>query len=187
MKLFYFLLVFASLSASSQELNTLLMNSTFEILGQSREPGKINNGTVFIMGRPMKDDPARGYNVLITAAHVLDEIAGDDAMLLLRRKATDGSYTKYQYAVKIRRLGSNVYVKNADADVTAMYVNLPRELALSLLTTERLVDDAEFQRLEIHPGDELLCLGFPLFADTNGFPILRSGKIASYPLVPLRP
>jgi hypothetical protein len=186
MKMFYVSLLFASLSAPSQELNTLLMNSTFEILGRSTEPGKINNGTVFVMGRPKKDDPARGYNVLITAAHVLDDISGDDAVLLLRRKTTDGSYTKYQYAIKIRRLDSNVYVKNADADVAAMYVNLPRDLAPSLLTTERLVDDAEFQRLEIHPGDELSCLGFPLFADANGFPILRSGKIASYPLVPAK-
>jgi hypothetical protein len=48
-----------------------------------------------------------------------------------------------------------------------------------------LADDALFSRFELHPGDELLCLGFPLFiSSASGFPILRSGKIASYPILP---
>ena len=41
-------------------------------------------------------------------------------------------------------------------------------------------------KFEIHPGDELECLGYPLGQAANdaGFPILRSGKIASFPLLP---
>ena len=69
-------LMVASSSGRAQELNTLLMNSTFEILGPSKEVGKVNNGTVFMLGRPIKEEPSRGYFVLVTAAHVLDDIAG---------------------------------------------------------------------------------------------------------------
>lgn len=38
----------------------------------------------------------------------------------------------------------------------------------------------------MHPGDVLSCLGYPYGAEANesGFPILRSGQIASYPLTP---
>jgi len=58
----------------------------------------------------------------------------------------------------------------------------------TLLVPDFLAGDTEFEKYELHPGDELLCLGFPLGVQANeaGFPILRSGKIASYPLTPLK-
>jgi hypothetical protein len=45
-----------------------------------------------------------------------------------------------------------------------------------------------YEKYEIHPGDELFCLGYPLGAEANpqGFAILRSGKIASFPLTPAK-
>ena len=54
------------------------------------------------------------------------------------------------------------------------------------LSTDLLADDKMLKRFEIHPGDELLCLGYPLGAEANeaGFSILRSGRIASFPLTP---
>jgi len=37
----------------------------------------------------------------------------------------------------------------------------------------------------IHPGDEVTCDGFPLYAEGPfGFPILRDGRVASYPILP---
>ena len=44
------------------------------------------------------------------------------------------------------------------------------------------------KNLRIYTGDELLTLGYPYGADSNdyGFSILRSGKIASYPLTPTK-
>ncbi|MBP8305097.1 MAG: hypothetical protein KBE04_13335 [Phycisphaerae bacterium] len=49
-----------------------------------------------------------------------------------------------------------------------------------------LATDDRIAEWEIHPGDELLCLGFPYGLEANpaGFPILRSGKIASFPIIP---
>lgn len=40
---------------------------------------------------------------------------------------------------------------------------------------------------EVGPGDELLSLGFPrgLSANRAGFPIVRAGRIASWPLTPI--
>jgi hypothetical protein len=138
------------------------------------------------MGKPMKDDPKQGYTVLITAAHVLDEIVGDDASLILRKKNDDGSYTSAPYPIKIRNAGITLYTKHPDADVAAMYVAVPTNAALTLLPTELLADDARLLDIEVHPGDELLCLGFPLFMDFNGFPVIRSGILASYPLTPTK-
>lgn len=181
------LLVYVFLSctaARSQDLNTELMNSTFEITGPGKAAGSTTGGTVFFLGKPMKDDPQREYYVLITAAHVLDKISGDDAILFLRKQDENGSFSKEPYPIKLRQNGKNLYVTNSDADVAAMYEKLPKMTNLSMLPVSGLADDALLEKLKIHAGDELLCLGFPLSADLNGFPIIRTGILASYPITP---
>jgi len=167
----------------------MLMNSTFRIEGPSKvKPGNTTFGTVFVIGKPVGKPDDKGMvqasYVLVTAAHVLDEIAGEQAILTLRRKSQDGSYSKFPYATKIRDGQTNRYVVHPSADVAVMYISLPSEVALTLLPTAFLVDDARLEHLEVHPGDEFLCLGFPLYVDLLGFPVVRSGLLASYPITP---
>jgi len=73
-------------------------------------------------------------------------------------------------------------------DVAVMYTLLPRDIDILLLSTAMLADDEVLKKFEIHLGDELICLGYPLGAEATeaGFPILRSGKIVSYPLIPTK-
>ncbi|HXH51198.1 MAG TPA: trypsin-like peptidase domain-containing protein [Terriglobia bacterium] len=143
-------------------------------------------GTAFIMGRPIPNVPDRGKYVLITAAHVLAEMAGDVAILHLRHKLAGDRWISAPLDIHIRANGRPLWTKHPSADVAVMYVNLPTDIGLPLLPTTLLADDAMLSRYEIHPGDELECLGYPLGASSNaaGFPILRSGRIASYPLLP---
>jgi hypothetical protein len=163
----------------------MLMNSTFQIAGPAQNGGT-SSGTVFILGKPMKNDPTKGAYVLITAAHVLDDFVGDDALLRLRKKAGEGVFEPYPIRVKIRNLGQPLYKKHPDADVAAMYVSIPSDANITLLSTLFLADDARLTSIEVHPGDELLCLGFPLSIDFNTFPVIRSGILASYPLTPTK-
>lgn len=87
--------------------------------------------------------------------------------------------------MKLRDKNNNLYVKHPDADVAALYVDMPDDLNVPILPINLLGDDEALTRFEIYPGDELLCLGFPLFVSSDfGFPILRSGKITSYPIIP---
>jgi hypothetical protein len=67
-----------------------------------------------------------------------------------------------------------------------MYVRLPEAAGIPLVSTDLLADDKSLSELEIHPGDNLECLGYPFGMESSdaGFAILRSGKIASYPLLP---
>ena len=168
---------------ATNDLNTILMNSTFEVKGPAG-PNNETSGTVFVIGKPLKDDPVRAYYVLITAGHVLDDIVGDQATLMLRQKNADGTYHSVPYTIKIRDHGVNLYKKHPDADVVAMYLGIPREIKLDLLPISVLADDARLLELQVHPGDELLCLGFPLRLDFNTFPVIRTGTLASYPLTP---
>lgn len=181
---FYFFLLFTSQVAWSQpalELNTVLMNCTFKIEGDKQV------GTGFIIGRPMKSDSTRAFYVLVTANHVLDTIKLDEATLHLRIKAGD-SFRRLPRALKIRDHGKALWTKHPEVDVAAMYVSLPNEVQFDLLPLAFLATDSVFKQFEIHPGDQLFSLGYPYGAEGNdvGFPILRSGHIASYPLLPVK-
>ncbi len=169
------------------ELNTVLMESTFKLEGRTAQ-GHPSFATAFVMGRPFPNEAKKARYVLITAAHVLDEMQGESVVLHLRRKVDADNWAPLPLVIRIRANSQPLWTKHPDADVAVIYVRLPNEVSLTLLSTDLLADDKALSDFEIHPGDELTCLGYPLglAANNAGFPILRSGKIASYPLLPTR-
>jgi len=174
------------------DIGTLLMKSTFMIKGiNTNDPENVPKGTCFLMARPVKDKPLTGYAVLITADHVMEGFVGQTASLMLRRQAADGSYSAFPWPVSIRDAnGKPLWTKNPDADVAVMYVTLPDEATKGIvaLPTSLLADDVVMNQFEVRPGDQLFCLGYPYGqgSPTGGFPILRGGTVASYPLTPAK-
>jgi hypothetical protein len=169
------------------ELNTVLMESTFLIEGRAAQ-GTIL-GTVFIVARPIPNsDPPVGRLVLVTAAHVLEQIQGDAAVLHLRRRVDEktNSWVRVPYPFQIRANSQPLWIRHPDADVAVMYISVPPEISIKPVSFHMLADDKMLTDYEVKPGDELRCLGFPLGVTSNdaGFPVLRSGRIASYPLLP---
>jgi hypothetical protein len=170
----------------SDELNTLLMHATFLISGRATFPGQLSFGTVFVMGIPQKDRPKVAQIIMVSAAHVFESIGGDTATLQLRRKNIDGTYVTFGHQIAIRKEGHPLYVRHPTADVAVMYGDLPDEVPMSGLPPDFLVTDKSLEELEVHPGDEAFILGFPAAVSTpGGFPVLRVGHIASYPLTPM--
>ncbi len=167
------------------ELNSVLMECTFKLEGQNAQ-GQVTMGTGFVMGRPIPNAPGSGRLVLITAAHVLNDMVGESMTLHLRRNLGGNNWVRDPMTMRIRASGHPLWTKHPDADVAVMYIDLPTGISLPLLSTDLLAGDELLSRFEIHPGDELECLGYPFGLASNdaGFPILRSGKIASYPLLP---
>jgi hypothetical protein len=164
------------------DINTVLMRSTFKILGDN---GDI--GTVFIIGKPTPNSAEhKAYYVLVTAAHVLDQMPGDSAIIFFRRK--DGNtYSKTPYRYRIRQDGKRLWVKHPKADVAAMFITPPSsENGIMLVSATLLSTDQSLEDYDIYPGREIKVLGFPLGQESSsaGFPILRTGSIASFPLTP---
>jgi len=170
------------MSANTFELNTVLMRSTFKLAD------KESIGTAFIVGRMSEKNATKAYYVMVTAAHVLEEMKGTHAILYLRKR--NENYQKVPYPFEIRREGKPLWTTHPDkaVDIAVMYVALPQDIDILLLPTAVLADDEVLEKFEIHPGDELMCLGYPFGSEATeaGFPILRSGKIASYPLIPTK-
>jgi len=163
------------------ELNSTMMRNTYKIEGES------SLGSCFVIGKSFKKDPAHAYFVLVTAAHVLEQMRGEQATIYVRKKQNNNSFTKIPHAIKIREGTNPLWTKNKSGiDVAVMYVTLPKDVDIQLLPTAMFADDKILSDFQIHPGDEMFCLGFPFGTEANeaGFPILRSGKIASFPLIP---
>lgn len=170
------------------EINAELMKATYKIEGV-RGVGTATArvlGTGFLLGDLI--NASRAKCVLVTAAHVLELMGGDKATLYLG-KVVNGVYKRCALDLPIRSEGKDLWVKHKSEDVAVMYINLPQDAAIpTLIPTTWLADDGVFTDVEIHPGDQLLCLGYPYGVEANkeGFPILRSGVIASYPIIPMK-
>ena len=178
------LIAVPGVAGARNDLSTLLMKATFKISGFNII-GEMKVGTCFIIGRPIPDEPNRSMYVLVTANHVLEGIAAETATISLRQKVKD-EYIKMLWKISIRDKKKPLWVKHPDADIAVMYVGLPRKAEVVLLNMSFLVTDATLKEIEVRPGDRLLALGYPLGHEANsaGFPILRSGIIASYPILP---
>lgn len=176
-----FLLIMIPYSSFAQNnFCEIMMRSTFQISdGQSA-------GTVFIMGRPDPVATQTAYYILITADHVLSGFPGDVATITLR-SFENGNYKPLFHQIKIRESGKPIWVKHPNADVAAMNVALPRNCDLQLISTDLLATDELLKEFEVQPGDELFVFGYPLGLPSNeaGFPILRSARIANFPITPV--
>lgn len=185
------LIILLSGALVAQELNTILMESTFKILGRSRVDTLLSVGTVFFIIRPYTDTAKQGRIFLVTAAHVLDSIVADSALVVFRKKVDSHTYLRLPSPIRIRDKGKPLWTRHPDPsiDIAAMKAYIPSGLNLGgFLGTKELASDSILNTYEIHPGDDALTLGYPygIEANPSGFPILRSGKIASYPLTPSR-
>lgn len=167
-------------STIAADLNTVMMEATCKITGQG------TLGTGFVIGTPDEKNPPNAFYTLVTADHVLRAAKGDKVVLHFRQKQKDESWKRIEIPVSIRHKKKDLWQKHPKADIAAMFIRLPTNVVSTLLTTSDLMDDAKLKKYEIHPGLELLCPGYPFGAEANaqGFPILRSGRIASYPLTP---
>jgi hypothetical protein len=109
-----------------------------------------------------------------------------NATIFLR--TIDGAtYKKRPWDFPIRANGTNLWTRNPKADVAVMWISLPQDADIGIFpSTALLADDKFLTDFKIHPGDEVRILGYPYGFEANdaGFPVLRSGRISSYPLTP---
>lgn len=178
------------------EINTTLMETTFMISGLSAKPGeekKIRFGTGFVMLRRVNPDSNVGQYVLVTAKHVFEDIKGEFATLNLRKQNAAGDAVVSPFSLRIRDKGAALYTTHPTEDVAAIDVTLPNDTIIvqraeDVTNVDWLATDEFLESLNVHPGDELICLGYPLGLAANdaGYPILRGGRIASYPVIPLK-
>ena len=141
-------------------------------------------GTGFLVSDPGPDGSPRV--VLVTANHVFAKMKGDKATVGFRVQQPDGSWRYAPEKLAIRSDGRELWTHHAVRDVAAIRIVAPAAFAKAAIPLAWLGGDDAMTRYALEPGDEMMTLGFPqgLSANAAGFPILRAGKLASYPLGP---
>jgi hypothetical protein len=164
---------------SEGSFTSALMRSTFKL-----ERGR-KVGTAFVMAEPSPYNTDYSYFVLLTAAHLL-EGPGDSLITIHFRTSQNDLYKRVPCKYAISEGGRQLWVKHPEVDIGAMRISKPATADFDLLSTDFFTNDSLLTVFEIHPGDEVFCLGYPRGLESNdaGFPVLRSGHIASYPLSP---
>jgi V8-like Glu-specific endopeptidase len=168
------------------DLSHQLIQATVQ-LEQPLGNGTRTVGTGFLISATGPDGAPR--TVLVTANHVFDKMPGPIAHVGYRIANTDGSWSYTPQNLRIRdAAGHELWTHHPSRDVAAISVTAPPAFAKAAIPEDYLASDDTFQKFQVAAGDELMALGFPrgLSANQAGFPILRSGRIASYPIAPAK-
>ncbi|MFC3070981.1 trypsin-like serine peptidase [Phenylobacterium soli] len=163
-----------------------LMHATVQ-LEQPLGDGTRTVGTGFLISDPGPDGKPR--TVLVTANHVLAGMPGGTARIGYRIANADGSWSYSPQPLKIRDAGGHeLWTHHPSRDVAAITITAPPEFARAAIPKNYLAADDTFTQYKVEAGDEMMALGFPrgLAANQAGFPILRSGRVASYPVAPAK-
>lgn len=160
-----------------------LIDATVQI-EQPIADGRRTVGTGFLLADPTPDGKPR--TVLVTADHVFEKMPGDQATIGYRIQDSGGAWHYAPEKITIRNHGKPVWTRHQNRDVAAITITAPPAFAKAAIPMNWLAGDDPFRQRGLGPGDVMLALGFPqgLSANSAGFPILRSGHVASYPLGP---
>lgn len=136
-------------------------------------------GTGFLISDPTPDGKPR--TVLVTANHVFDRMPGNEAHIGYRVQGKDGGWRYDPQAITIRDAKGEVWRHNGSHDVAVIEVKAPEVFAKAAIPIAWLAGEDTFSKYGVGPGDEMMVLGYPqgLSANSAGFPILRSGRVAS--------
>lgn len=166
------------------DLSVDLINATVQ-LEQPLGDGTRTVGTGFLINAPTPDGAPRV--VLVTAGHVFDRMPIATARIGYRVQQQDGGWRYDPRPLTIREGdGKPDWTRHPDRDIAVIAIVAPPEFARAAIPLAWLAQDDTFTRYGLGPGDEMMALGFPrgLSANQAGFPILRAGRVASYPLAP---
>jgi len=157
------------------ELAERMMESTVRL----ESPG--SSGSGFFLLDP-RDNP-RSVLLLVTAAHVFQSAKGPTLEVAVRERTKDGWVARTVTVQLVEFYGL------PDLDIAMMPVDLVAAAHPSApITPDLLADDEQMQEHGVAVGAEVLLVSYPLglLANEEGFGLLKSGHIATFPIFPTR-
>ena len=175
----------AGLVAPAWDLTLGLIGATVQI-DQNNADATRRVGTAFLIDAPRPDGSPR--TVLVTAHHVLEGMAAPEARIGWRIEMPGGGWRFAPEPLRIRdEVGTPIWTRHTERDIAVMEISAPPVFARAAIPLGWLAGRGDLDSWQVGPGDELLTLGYPrgYSSNTAGFPILRTGRIASWPLTPV--
>jgi S1-C subfamily serine protease len=165
------------------DLTVALIKATVQI-DQPINESKRMVGTGFLVSVPTPNGAPQV--VLVTAAHVFEKMPAPDVRIGWRVQGPKGSWVYMPSNIAIRSKDGPLWTQNPTQDIAVIPVKVPETIRDQVIPQSLLGDDAAFVANHVDAGDEMMTLGYPhgLSANVAGFPILRAGRLASYPVAP---
>lgn len=170
----------------NDNLNLKILNATYKI-EQGQETGNIVSGTVWIVRLSQAGEFAR--YALVTASHVLDMMKKQNAIISWRKIDDNQKWVKEPSEFRIRDDNNHpLWLTHPERDIAVIWIDPPNFAKQNAIEFDLLADEKTIKKYNLNLGDEIITLGFPrgLPANGLGFAILRSGRVASYPVWPVR-
>jgi hypothetical protein len=119
---------------------------------------------------------------------VFSNMSGPSARIGYRFQGADGAWRYSAQPLAIRQGASQLWTRDPGQDIAAIAIKAPPDFAKAAIPIAWLADESALVQQEVGPGDEMFVLGYPegYASNTEGFPILRVGRVASYPLTPTK-
>jgi hypothetical protein len=177
---------------ATTDLNMGLMRPAFK-LEQRQEDGLTTVGTGWLVRMPAGVPDFDGWRPvlpglrLLLQATCLTGMKKPEATIHWRVADENGQWRRVPLNIVIRDpINGPQWLRHPERDIAVIVAQPPEGVAQFAVPYEMLADDEDLSAFDVRPGDEMLALGYPrgLSANEIGFPILRAGRVASYPLWP---
>ena len=124
---------------------------------------------------------------LVTSAHTVETTKGETAVLVLRKPEEDGSFSRRDHTIAVRKDEQPLWHRHATEDIAVLRLEEPLPVDVNAIPEDWLAVHADLAGLDIHVGSPLLVLSYPhrFEANSAGFPVARSGIFASPPRLPV--
>jgi len=177
-KIFRLILVFISFSPflNANNFSTQVMEATFKLFNVN------STSTCFIIESEEED------LFLVTAAHSLERASGNTALIVLRKPHEDGSYSRLDVPLLIRKGDTPLWVQHEDQDVAVLKLNKPFPVTVSPLPIAAISHQSHLLKRGVEICDSLFLFTFPERFEANGaaFPVARQGIFSSPPQLPYK-
>lgn len=157
-----------------------MMWSTYPLATQKGE------ATGFIINRRREKSTKHRKAVMFTSSHVLDTL-GKGPLLVVLRSGESNAMAEPLYLVLTppKGMARRFYVTHPHHDIAAFSIRLPDEMA-EIVQARSFLEEGMLEQdgSSLRSGEEVAFLGYPdVLPGTEGaFPVLRSGRVASYPV-----
>lgn len=159
-----------------------LLSATFKIFQNDHA------GSCFLLTDHRADPANQRHVILATAAHVLEQMIEAEAEVVLRTGNLQQGFHRKQVGIKIRDGEKPLWKRHPEMDVAVLPIEIPEDLFVKPIAVEQLASEAQLSDRTVHVGQETWISCFPakLEANETGWPVLRRGSIATFPLIPVK-
>lgn len=177
------ILLLALLTAIASAADPFTMNDAVHATFKAFNEG--STATAFVVRtKPAADGQPARY-MLASAAHTFERMKGDTCKLILRAPKLDGTFSRNEISVEVRKDGKNLWTKHKDADIAVLEYTPPAGYENNAIPLENIATDDDL-KTRVPAGTYIRLLCYPAQFESNGagFPVLRHGVIASFPIAP---